>query len=192
MKDVHEGLCESHIKGKTLSGKIIRVRQYWLSMLQNCARFLNSCQKCLIYALFIHSPTELLHSISPWPFYQWGYDILRHFPLVVGKLKFLIVAMGYFTKWKEAKVVPWIPSEKIRRFYQRNIICCFGLQGIIVFDNIMQFARSSVVEFCRHLDIQNRFVLVEHPHANGHTKEENMIILSRMKKKLDEANGLWA
>lgn len=51
---------------------------------------------------------------------------------------------------------------------------------------------SIVIEVCRNLDIHNMFVSDEHPHANGHTEAANRIILSGMKKKLDEANGLWA
>lgn len=40
-----------------------------------------------------------------------------------------------------------------------------------------QFSSSSMVEFCKHLDIQNQFILVEHPQVNGQTKATNKIIL---------------
>lgn len=54
----------------------------------------------------------------------------------------------------------------------------------------MQFASSKIIEFCRCLSIHNMFMLVEHPQANDQSEEANWIILSRMKKKLDEAKGL--
>lgn len=99
MKEMHERVHEIHIGGRALSRKILRVRYYCPSMLQDYARFVNHCEKCHIYAPFIHSPTELLHSIiSPWLFYQWRSHILDPFPLAAGQLKFLIVVVKYFTK----------------------------------------------------------------------------------------------
>lgn len=61
MKEVHEGLCRSHIRGRALSGKILRVGYYWSSMLQDCARFVNRCEKYQMYSYFIHSLAEMLH-----------------------------------------------------------------------------------------------------------------------------------
>lgn len=48
---------------------------------------------------------------------QMGSDILGPFPLVSGQLKFLIVAVVYFTKWVEDKVVPLITTGRVRHFY---------------------------------------------------------------------------
>lgn len=59
-------------------------------------------------------------------------------------------------------------------------------------DNGIQFSSSSVIEFCKYLGIQNWFILVEHPQENIQAETENKIILSGMKKKLDEAKWLWA
>lgn len=36
-----------------------------------------------------------------------------------------------------------------------------------------------------------KFILVVHPQANGKAKSANKIILGGIKKKLDEAKGLW-
>lgn len=75
-------------------------------MLQDYAQFVNRFDKCEIHTPFIHSPTELLDSIiSPWPFYQWVTNILSPFSLDVRQLKFIIVAVNYFTKWVEAEAI---------------------------------------------------------------------------------------
>ena len=72
-------------------------------MLNDCVKFVNKCEKCQIFAPVTHQPAEQLHLLtSPWPFYQWGADILGPFPVGTGQLKFLIVAVDYFTKWVEA------------------------------------------------------------------------------------------
>nr|GEU91231.1 hypothetical protein [Tanacetum cinerariifolium] len=64
------------------------------------------CDSCQIHALVPRLLKTWLTSImSQWLFYQWGLDILRPRPLPEGlsKLKFIIVAIDYFTKWMEAK-----------------------------------------------------------------------------------------
>ena len=38
---------------------------------------------------------------SPWPFAQWGLDIVGPFPKAVGNKKYLLVCTDYFTKWVE-------------------------------------------------------------------------------------------
>ncbi|GJZ37847.1 reverse transcriptase domain-containing protein [Tanacetum coccineum] len=42
---------------------------------------------------------------APWPFFQWGMDVLGPLPEAPGKVKFVIVAIDYFTKWIEAKLL---------------------------------------------------------------------------------------
>ncbi|GKE20610.1 reverse transcriptase domain-containing protein [Tanacetum coccineum] len=44
-------------------------------------------------------------------FYKWGIDIAGPFSEGLGKVKFLIVAIDYFTKWIEAKPVATITGK---------------------------------------------------------------------------------
>jgi len=45
---------------------------------------------------------------SPWPFAQWGIDIMGPLPQGKKKVKFLLVAIDYFTKWVEAEALAMI------------------------------------------------------------------------------------
>jgi hypothetical protein len=46
---------------------------------------------------------ELNPLSSPWPFAQWGLDIVGPLPRAPGNKRFLITATDYFTKWVEAE-----------------------------------------------------------------------------------------
>lgn len=48
-----------------------------------------------------------------YPFMQWGIDILGPFPIGRRQLKFLIVAIDYFTKWVEAEPLAKITEPNI-------------------------------------------------------------------------------
>ncbi|GJW72585.1 reverse transcriptase domain-containing protein [Tanacetum coccineum] len=54
----------------------------------------------------------------------WGIDIAGPFPEGPGKVKFLIVAIDYFTKWIEAKPVATITGNQVKKFVWDNI--CFA------------------------------------------------------------------
>ena len=83
-----------------------------------------------------HLPSESLTSvISPWPFKQWGLDILEPLPIGRGQCKFIIVAMDYFTKWAEVEPLATIKEQKVRNFVWRSIICRFGIPRSLVPDN---------------------------------------------------------
>ena len=57
------------------------------------------------------------------------------FPLGKKQLRFLIVAIDYFTKWVEAELVAMIIEAKITSFVWKNIICRFGVPCVIISDN---------------------------------------------------------
>ncbi|GJZ89211.1 reverse transcriptase domain-containing protein [Tanacetum coccineum] len=60
--------------------------------------------------------------MAPWPFYKWGINIAGPFSEGPGKVKFLIVAMDYFTKWIEAKAVSTITGNQVKKFVWDNIV----------------------------------------------------------------------
>ena len=50
---------------------------------------------------------------APWPFAQWGLDIIGPFPTTVRQLKFLVVGIDYFTKWVEAEALATITEKNV-------------------------------------------------------------------------------
>ncbi|XP_075650966.1 uncharacterized protein LOC142621563 [Castanea sativa] len=57
------------------------------------------CDRCQRFGNVQQLPAETLITIaSPWPFAQWGIDIVYPLPRGKGQVKFLLVAIDYFTK----------------------------------------------------------------------------------------------
>ena len=128
---------------------------------------------------------------SPWPFAQWGIDIVSPLPQGKGQVKFLLVATKYFTKWVEAKELATIIEAKIQNFMWKNIICRFGIPRTIISDNGQQFDSQSFRDFCSSLGIKNQFSSPGHPQANGQTEVTNRTLLKIIKAKLDDTKGAW-
>ena len=141
MVELHKGICGSNIGGRSLSSKAIRVGYYWPTMREDCTRYAQRCKQCQQHADWHKAPSAELTSIyNPWPFHTWGIDILGPFPLAVRHMKYLVVAIEYFTKWIEAEPVSQITTHKIQHFVWKNIVCRFGIPKKLVSDNGTQFA----------------------------------------------------
>ena len=72
---------------------------------------------------------------APWPFAQWGLDIMSLFPTAIRQLKFLVVGIDYFTKWVEAEALATITEKNIRSFIWKNIICRYRIPKMLVSNN---------------------------------------------------------
>ena len=97
---------------------------------------------------------------APWPFAQWGLDIMGSFPIAIRQLKFLVVGIDYFIKWVEAEAMATITEKNIRNFVWRNIICRYGIPRVLVLDNGKQFDNDSFKDFCLQLRIKNQYSLL--------------------------------
>ena len=72
------------------------------------------CDKCQQFGNVQRLPTKRMTTItSPWPFAQWGMDIVGPLPLGKGQVKFLLIAINYFTKWVEAEALETITKARI-------------------------------------------------------------------------------
>ena len=84
LREVHEGICGKHIRAQTLAGKTLRQGYYWPTMLKDVTELVRKCKACQEHAKISHLPFVPLTSVtSPWPFQQWGLDILG--PLPIGR-----------------------------------------------------------------------------------------------------------
>ncbi|GJY45141.1 reverse transcriptase domain-containing protein [Tanacetum coccineum] len=150
---------------------------------------INNCQ---IHHPVPRNPQQPLTPITaPWTFYKWGIDIAGPFPEGAGKVKFLIVAMDYFTKWIEAKAMATITGNQVKKFVWDNIVCRFGLPGEIVSNNDKQFSDNPFKDWCEKFNIKQRFASVKHPQSNGLVERENRSLGEGIKARLGEGNKNW-
>jgi len=193
MAELHEGICGSHIGGQALATRTLRAGYYWRTMREDCKRYVQRCKQCQQHADWHKAPLEELKSIySPWPFHTWEIDILGPFPLAIRQMKYLVVAIEYFTEWIEAEPVAQITAHKIQSFVWKNIVCRFGVPKRLVSDNGIQFASHLLKKLCEDVGIQQVFASVEHPQTNGQVESANRVLLRGLKRRLEKAKGSWA
>ena len=143
-------------------------------MQKDAHAYVKACDKCQTFGNLIRQPTEELTPMTaPWPFAQWGLDIMGPFPIAIRQLKFLVVSIDYFTKWVEVEAVATITKNNVRNFVWKNIIYRYGIPRVLVLDNRKQFDNNAFRDFYSQLGIKNHYSSPAHPQANGQVKVTN-------------------
>uniref|UniRef100_A0A2N9GJY6 Integrase catalytic domain-containing protein n=1 Tax=Fagus sylvatica TaxID=28930 RepID=A0A2N9GJY6_FAGSY len=82
--EIHEGVCGNYTGGRSLAHRAIGQGYWWPYMQKDAAQYVKHCEKCHI-APAIHKPASELNPISsPWPFAQWGFDLVGPLPRATG------------------------------------------------------------------------------------------------------------
>ena len=114
---VTEGICGNHPGGRTLAHGTHTQGYYWPTMKSDAADYVKKCDPWQRMSPILKSPVQDLVSISsPWPFAQWGIDIVGPLPLAPAQKKLLLVATDYFSKWIEADAFASIKDRDVTWF----------------------------------------------------------------------------
>ncbi|GKA53629.1 reverse transcriptase domain-containing protein [Tanacetum coccineum] len=172
--------------------KAMRQGYYWPTMHEDAKKEIEKCDPCQIHAPVPRLPKTLMTPImAPWPFYQWGIDILGPLSQARGEAKFVIVAIDYFTKWIEAKPLVKLTGKEVIRFVMGNIIYRFGLPRIIFTDNGAQLVNDPFKSWCGRFEIQQMNTAVAHPQANGLVERANRSLMEGIKTRLGREKAEW-
>ena len=110
---------------------------------------MKKCDQCQRFTPKIHQPKGVLNLLSsPWPFAQWGLDIVGPFFKVIGNKKYLLVGTDYFTKWVETKPLANIRDVDVKRFIWKSIVTRFGVPYALISDNGLQFDSKTFRKYC--------------------------------------------
>ncbi|XP_022023731.1 uncharacterized protein LOC110923992 [Helianthus annuus] len=149
IREIHEGICGIHAGPRMVVAKIVNAGYYWPGMHVDALKELRKCDSCQR-----HSPKTL----------RPKNDLIPDAP---GAVKFIIVAVDYFTKWVEAKALASTTAMMVRKFIWEHIICRFGLPLKIVTDNGTNFASEDLQNWMKKMKIEHTFSSVAHPQGNG-------------------------
>ena len=113
------------------------------------------------------------------------------FPKAVGNKKQLLVCTDYFIKWVETEHLANIRDVDVKRFIWKNIVTRFRVPYVLISDNDLQFDSKAFRKYCSELCVKNRYSTLVYPQGNGQAEAVNKVIVNELKKRLDDAKGMW-
>ena len=102
-----------------------------------------------------------------------------------------MVGTDYFTKRVEAEPLVNIKDVDVKRFIWKNIVTQFGIPHTLISNNGLQFDSKAFRRYCCDLRIKNIYSTSAYPQGNGQAEAVNKVIVSGLKKRLDDAKGKW-
>ena len=67
----------------------------------------------------------------------------------------------------------------------------FGVPHVLISDNGLQFNSKTFRRYCGELGITNRYSTPAYPQGNRQAEAVNKVIVSGLKKRLDDTKGGW-
>ena len=120
---LHEGICGNHLGDRTLAHRAHTQGYYWPTMRADAANYTKKCDRGQRLAPILKSSVQDLISISsPWPFAQWGIDIVGLLPTASTQKKLLLVATDYFSKGVKTEAFSSIKDRDATQFIWKNIV----------------------------------------------------------------------
>ena len=95
----------------------------------------------------------------------------------------MLVAIGKFSKWIEARPIAKIKSEQAVQFFT-DIDYRLGVPNSIITDNGTQFTGKKFLAFCDNYHIRMDWSAVAHPQMNGQVDRANGMILQGLKPRI--------
>ena len=118
--------------------------------------------------------------------------MLGPLPPAQGNLKYIVVAVEYFSKWIEAKPLATITFVIVQKFFWQNIVCRFGVPKAINMVNGTQFDAEAFKEFCEQIGTKIHFASVRHLESNRLVERANDIIMTGIMKLIfNQPRGKW-
>ncbi|XP_020191717.1 uncharacterized protein [Aegilops tauschii subsp. strangulata] len=191
--DIHQGECGHHAASRSLVAKAFHHGFYWPTALEDAESLVLKCEGCQRFSKRNHQPASALRTTPiAWPFAVWGLDMVGPFKTARGGMTHLLVAVGKFTKWIEARPIKKLDGLTAVRFV-KDIAVRYGMPNSIITDNGTNFAKD--VLYCSISGIRLDLASVAHPQSNGQVERANGLILPGIKPRLVEplirSPGSW-
>nr|XP_027082198.1 uncharacterized protein LOC113704498 [Coffea arabica] len=156
MKEVHSGVCGSHMNGHLLAKKIMRTG------------FVGSGLGC-----------------SGCNWWRWKLDgnwlVLEN---AEGSL--LTGSHKYFTKWVEAESFKHVTKKVVANFLRDHIICRFGVPETLITDNAKNLNNDMVDGLCEQFKIRHRNSAIYRPQMNGAVEAANKNLKKIIRKMTEK------
>ncbi|KAG5557203.1 hypothetical protein RHGRI_007467 [Rhododendron griersonianum] len=193
LEELHGGSAGCHTGGRSLADRALSQGYWWKRMVHTATEFAKQCKSCQKHSPLINQPTLPLQPVSsPWPFAQWGVDIIGKLPKATGGFTHIITATDYYTKWVEAKALITITAADVESFLWKHIFTRFGVPYAIVSDNGTQFVADAIKAIYKRRGIQMKTASVSYPQGNGQAEAANKAISAGLKRRLRNKRGKWA
>nr|GEV09295.1 DNA-directed DNA polymerase [Tanacetum cinerariifolium] len=120
----------------------------------------------------------------------WGIDFMGSFPSSKGN-KYILVAVDYFSKWVEAKVLPTNDARVVVKFLKSHF-SRFGIPRAIISDHETHFCNDQFTRVMTKYGVTQRLATTYHPQTSGQVEVSNRRLKRILERTVGENPASWA
>ena len=88
-------------------------------------------------------------------FERWEVDIVESLSIIKEKNRYIVVAIDYFSRWPEARLLKVANTDIIVTFLYEEIICRFGVPRILQSDRGTHFVNEVIQRLTKRFRIKH-------------------------------------
>src|SRR6266542_5052627 len=121
---------------------------------------------------------------------RWGIDIVGPLPKTRKRNRYIVVAIDYFSRWSEARLLKVANAETVATFIYEEIICRFGPLKIIQSDRETHFVNEVIRKLTKRFRVKHSLSSPYHPQSNELVERFNKTLCEGIAKVAEEL-GSW-
>ena len=123
-------------------------------------------------------------------FERWGIDIVGPLPITREGNRYIVVAMDYFSRQPEVKLLKAANAETVATFIYEEIICRFEAPRILQSDRETHFVNEVIRKLMKRFRVRYSLSSPYHPQSNGLVERFNKTLCEGIAKVAEEL-GSW-
>ena len=177
---LHAGVAGGHLgQAKTLSK--LKARFYWPGHYKDVEYWCRTCPDCASHKTPTPHQKAPLSSVAVGsPMQMVAIDLLGPFPTSPAGIKYLLVAVDYFTKWVEAYPLPNMEATTVATALVNEMFFRFSPLEQLHSDQGRQFDSRLIKELCSILQIKKTRTTPYHPQGDVLVERFNRTLLDML------------
>src|SRR6266540_2618734 len=140
----HDNPTSAH-QGAEAMRQQINKRYVWKGMTSDIKYYVKSCYECQRRGG--SKKNNRKRTIIPMDIFErWGIDIVRPLPQTEDGYQYIVVAIDYFSRWPEARLLTYANTWQVAKFIYEEIICRFGTSRVLQSDRGIHFVNEVIQE----------------------------------------------
>ncbi|GFX91059.1 transposon Tf2-9 polyprotein [Trichonephila clavipes] len=170
----------------------VRERFCWGKVRANVEQWCKSCDACSARkGPKIRNRGKLHRYKVGAPFERIAFDILGPLPRTASGNKYLLVVMGYFTKWPEVYPIPDQEAPTVAEAVVQHWISRYGVSLQLHSDQGRNFVSAVLKGVCELLGIDKTKTTPLHPQSDGMVERFNRTILNNLSLMVSKNQQDW-
>nr|GFB73119.1 reverse transcriptase domain-containing protein [Tanacetum cinerariifolium] len=177
----HSGTTGGHYGASYTAKKVFDSGFYLPSIYKDAFELVKHCDSCQRQGK-VSQRDEI--------FDVWGIDFMGPFPSSKGN-KYILVAVGYLSKWVKAKVLPTNDARVVVRFL-KSLFSRFGTPKAIISDRGTHFCNDQFSRVMTKYGVIHRLSTAYHPQTSGQVEVTNCGLKRILERTVEENCALWS